>query len=51
VAETLLWLLRRLGDEYGPLGVALVAAQLTDPRVLIEYLSVNQPTPAQEPSS
>lgn len=31
--------LRRLGDEYGPLGVAEAAAQLTDPAVLIRLLT------------
>lgn len=31
--------LRRLGDEYGPLGVALAAAYQTDPKVLIKSLT------------
>ena len=28
--EPLRWTLRRLGEEYGPLGVALAAAEFTD---------------------
>jgi len=28
VSPTLLWVLRKLGEEYGPMGVALVAARL-----------------------
>lgn len=42
--------LRRLGDDYGPLGVALAAADLTDTRLLIQRLiaerSDDDPLPA-----
>lgn len=31
--------LTKLGDDYGPLGVALAAARLTDPNVLVGRLS------------
>lgn len=34
----LAWTLRRLGEEYGPLGVALAAASFTDPRAVIDRL-------------
>jgi len=34
--------LRRLGDDYGPLGVALAAADLTDTRLLIERLTAER---------
>lgn len=37
--------LRGLGDSYGPLGVALVAAELTDPNVLVERLGENNRAP------
>ena len=30
IDERLLWLLRRAGDEWGPLGVALAAQRLVD---------------------
>jgi len=39
VAPLLLSALRQLGDEYGPMGVALVASALTDPVALISQLS------------
>jgi hypothetical protein len=35
--------LERLGDEYGPLGVAIVAATLTDPAVLVQVLGESDP--------
>ncbi len=38
VDPTLLWLLRRAGDEWGPLGVALTAAHLSDPAVVVSKL-------------
>ncbi len=37
--ERLLWLLRKAGEEWGALGVALVAASLTDVAVLRRRLS------------
>lgn len=37
--------LRRAGDEWGPLGVALAAAQLTDPQALVARLSGERPDP------
>jgi hypothetical protein len=37
-AERLLDHLGRLGDEYGPLGVAIAAATLTDPQVLVRQI-------------
>lgn len=40
--------LRQLGDDYGPLGVALAAAHLTDPDVLIAQLAGDGST-SQEP--
>lgn len=43
LAETddrLLWVLRRAGDEWGPLGVALTAALLSDPNVVVQNLVV-----------
>lgn len=36
--QPLVWTLRRLGEEYGPLGVALAAASFTDPAVVIAHL-------------
>lgn len=36
--------LRELGDRFGPLGVAIVAAALTDPNVLVAHLRTRQPT-------
>ena len=36
--QRLLTTLRTLGEEYGPLGVALVAAEFTDKEVLINRL-------------
>lgn len=38
-SEALLEVLRRAGDEWGPLGVALVAARLADPRAVVRELS------------
>jgi len=38
VSPILLKLLQEAGDEYGPLGVARVAAQLTDVEVLLQAL-------------
>ncbi|MFD3426091.1 hypothetical protein [Nocardia fluminea] len=48
-APELLAALAELGREYGPLGVALVAARLTDPAVLIGLLA-GTITAAEEPS-
>jgi hypothetical protein len=46
--------LRDLGDSYGPLGVALAAADLTDANVLITILSgeipLDSPEPVEPPS-
>lgn len=39
VAEELLTALQRLGDTYGPLGVAKAAARLTDVDVLVKLLT------------
>lgn len=39
VSEELIAQLRILGNTYGPMGVALVAAELTDIRVLIQVLT------------
>jgi len=36
--ERLLWLLRRAGDEWGPLGVALTASLLSDPQAVARQL-------------
>jgi len=47
---TLLWLLRRAGESWGPLGVALVAARMTDPEVLIAHLTSGGGVPNPEPS-
>ena len=44
IDHRLSWMLRVLGDEFGPMGVALVAAQLTDKDVLIHRLTVPQET-------
>lgn len=33
-SQTLVRLVKALGEEYGPMGVALVAAQLSDPRAV-----------------
>jgi hypothetical protein len=44
-AEELLLDLRRLGDTYGPLGVAIAAATLTDPRVLVASIDPDAPEP------
>jgi hypothetical protein len=44
----LLWLLRRAGEEWGPLGVALAAARLTDPAAVVSGLTV-APTGLPEP--
>jgi hypothetical protein len=44
-AEQLLADLRRLGDEYGPLGVAITAATLTDPRALVAHIDPDRPEP------
>lgn len=41
--------LRHLGDDFGPLGVALVAARLTDPRVLVNHLTYPAGQVQQEP--
>jgi hypothetical protein len=38
VAAGLEEMLRRAGDEYGPLGVAMAAAQLSDPDVVVRSL-------------
>jgi hypothetical protein len=38
-AERLVAQLQRLGNEYGPLGVAIAAATLTDPRVLVAQIT------------
>lgn len=45
---TLLWLLRRAGDEWGPMGVALTAVSLTDERALLARLDAATPTPDPE---
>lgn len=37
--------LRQLGDNYGPLGVAIAAAHLTDPNVLVHDLLAGRPIP------
>ncbi len=37
-AKSLMWSLRRLGEEYGPLGVALAASSLTDRKTLVELI-------------
>jgi hypothetical protein len=42
VSGCLMWLLRRAGDEWGPMGVALAAASLTDKDALIARLSEPQ---------
>lgn len=39
VDPRLLEQLRTLGDEFGPMGVAIVAAKLTDPNVLVSKLA------------
>jgi hypothetical protein len=50
-AEGLMRALRRLGDEYGPLGVAIVAATLTDPQVLVRQITDTRPRdPVPEPA-
>jgi hypothetical protein len=53
VSEELLAQLRSLGDDYGPMGVALVAAELTDMPVLLTILTeeVSRPGVPQEPLS
>ena len=47
----LLWLLRKAGEEWGPLGVALAAARLTDPKVLIAALEADEEGRTLEPTS
>lgn len=37
-SHLLITMLRALGDEYGPLGVALAAAQLSDPDAVVQHL-------------
>lgn len=46
----MLWLLRRMGDEWGPLGVALVAADLSDPAVVMDRLRAELPPDPPEPT-
>lgn len=46
--ERLVELLRTAGDEWGPLGVALVAAQLTDPAAVVARLAGPQGEPRPE---
>lgn len=46
----LLWALRGLGDDFGPLGVALAAAELTDKGLLRKQLSPGD-EPITEPES
>lgn len=41
--------LRRLGDDFGPLGVALTAAQLTDPQALIARIGTTEAAPTAQP--
>lgn len=36
--STLLWVLRRAGDDWGALGVAIVAARLSDPQAVVAHL-------------
>lgn len=38
-AKSLMWSLRRLGEEYGPLGVALAASSLTDRKTLVDLIN------------
>ena len=40
VSPRLLDELRDLGEDYGPLGVALAAAQLTDPALVVRHLTM-----------
>lgn len=49
VDPTLLWLLRRAGDEWGPLGAALAAARMTEPRVLVDRLREDHDLDDEEP--
>lgn len=42
IDSRLLWLLRRAGEEWGALGVALAAARLTDPAVVVRRLTPEQ---------
>lgn len=49
IAPELIEQLRALGDSYGPLGVAIAAAHLTDPRALIASLGPGRHTHAPEP--
>jgi hypothetical protein len=56
VSEELLAQLRILGNSYGPMGVAIVAAELTDIPVLISVLTEESANPGevqqpQEPST
>jgi hypothetical protein len=46
-AEDLLVDLRRLGDTYGPLGVAIAAATLTDPRAVVAQIDPDAPEPGR----
>lgn len=52
VSEELIAQLRILGNNYGPMGVALVAAELTDMPALLRVLTeeVMRSSPAQTPS-
>lgn len=47
-SEGLVTALRKLGNEYGPLGVALAAAQLTDINVLVSRISRTPPMSEQQ---
>ena len=47
-APELLTSLRQLGDEYGPLGVALAAADMTDTRLLLQRLVAEQASQPEE---
>ena len=47
ISPRLIQILKDAGDEYGPLGVALAAASLTDPQVLIWELQNPDPVVVQ----
>ena len=48
--EPLRWTLRRLGEEYGPLGVALAAAEFTDKKTVANTLLVDVPRVLTRPN-
>lgn len=56
LAQPLAWTLRRLGDEYGPLGVALAAVEFTDRQAVVLGLlgdaaaAMHAPDDAPEPT-